>query len=178
MPQQSVVLIDMPWSMLHRPSIQLGILRSVLQRANITTEVRSFNLAFMDHLTSAHADPSREHRFSFDDYLDVAENCWEEGLGDWIFAVAPFRDSGDWEERYLEYLRSTVIKEGVVAKAVQMRRLVPSFLERCAEEILRTAPKRRWLYDDIQPERALTGFGEAPQITRSIVANCLRRQQL
>ncbi len=140
MPQQSVVLIDMPWSMLHRPSIQLGILRSVLQFANIRTEVRSFNLAFMDHLTSAHADPSGEHRFSFDDYLDVAENCWEEGLGDWIFAVAPFRDSGDWEERYLEYLRSTVIKEEVVAKAVQMRRLVPSFLERCVEEILSTAP--------------------------------------
>ncbi len=140
MPERIVMLIDMPWSMPHRPSIQLGILRSVLRRANIRTEVRSFNLAFMDHLVSANVDRPHEDRFSFNDYIDVAENYCKVGLGEWIFAVAPFRDSGDWEERYLEYLRSTVIKEEVVAKAVQMRRLVPSFLERCAEEILTAAP--------------------------------------
>lgn len=138
MREQSVMLIDMPWSMPHRPSIQLGILRSVLRRANISTEVRSFNLAFMDHLASA--DRPYEDRFSLDDYTDIAENYYKVGLGDWIFAVAPFCDSGDWEERSLEYLRADGGREDIVAKAVKMRRLVPSFLERCAEEILTTAP--------------------------------------
>ena len=136
----SVMLIDMPWSMLNRPSIQLGILRSVLRRANIRTEVRSFNLAFMDHLISAQSDLPREDRFSFDDYLDIAEYYCNVGLGDWIFAVAPFRDSGDWEERYLECLVANGGREEIIATAVQMRRLVPSFLERCVEEILTTAP--------------------------------------
>lgn len=140
MPDPSVMLIDMPWSMLFRPSIQLGILQSVLRRANIRSEVRSFNLAFMEHLAPADADKPAADRFSFADYRDVAENYHTLGLGDWIFAVAPFRDCGDWEERYLEYFLTNGGREEIVAKAVAMRRLVPSFLERCVEEILRTAP--------------------------------------
>src|SRR6266404_6322841 len=136
----SVMLIDMPWSMLYRPSIQLGILQSVLRRANIRSEVRSFNLAFMEHLAPADADKPADDRFSFEDYRDVAENYHSVGLGDWIFAVVPFRDCGDWEERYLEYFRTNGGREEIVAKAVAMRRLVPSFLNRCVEEILRAAP--------------------------------------
>src|SRR6185295_2749789 len=119
---------------------QLGILQSVLRRANIRSEVRSFNLAFVDYLAAGRADNPADDCFSFEDYRDVAENHYKVGLGDWIFAVAPFRDSGDWEERYIEYLRANGAREEIVTKAVQIRRLVPSFLERCAEEILMTAP--------------------------------------
>src|SRR6266536_2388867 len=140
MREQSMMLIDMPWSMPNGPSIQLGILQSVLRRANVRSEVRSFNLAFMDHLASADADKPADDRFSFEDYLDVAENHYKVGLGDWIFAVAPFRSSGDWEQRYLEFFLANGGREEILAKAVRMRRLVPSFLERCAEEILTTAP--------------------------------------
>ncbi len=140
MREQSMMLIDMPWSMPNGPSIQLGILQSVLRRANVRSEVRSFNLAFMDHLASADADKPADDRFSFEDYLDVAENHYKVGLGDWIFAVAPFRSSGDWEQRYLEFFLANGGREEILAKAVRMRRLVPSFLERCAEEVLTTAP--------------------------------------
>ena len=136
----SVILVDMPWSMLHRPSIQLGVLRSVLEKAKIKTAVRSFSLAFMDHLANTHSDGSAEKQFSYDDYLDVAEYYCNMGLGDWIFAVPPFRESGDWEEIYLESLRAHGGQEKVIEIAKRMRRLVPSFLEWCVEDVLTTVP--------------------------------------
>src|SRR6185503_39426 len=120
-----VILIDMPWSMLHRPSIQLGVLRSVLENASIETGVRSFSLAFMDHLVIAHSKGLTEKQFSYDDYLDVAEYYCNVGLGDWIFAVPPFREPGDWEERYLQSLRDRGGQEKVIETAKRMRRLVP-----------------------------------------------------
>ena len=135
-----VILIDMPWSMLHRPSIQLGVLRSVLENASIGTGVRSFSLAFMDHLVIAHSKGLTEKQFSYDDYLDVAEYYCNVGLGDWIFAVPPFREPGDWEERYLQSLRDRGGQEKVIETAKRMRRLVPEFLEWCVEDILTSAP--------------------------------------
>ena len=98
MSDQSVMLISMPWASLYRPSIQLGTLQSVLNLAGIRTEVRSFNLAFMDFITSRVASQPDEKPFVVDDYFEVA-GSYGVGLGDWIFAVAPFRDSGDWEEQ-------------------------------------------------------------------------------
>ena len=136
----SVILVDMPWSMLHRPSIQLGVLRSVLEQASIETGVRSFSLAFMDYLALAHSKGLSEEKFSYDDYLDVAEYYCNVGLGDWIFAVPPFRDLGDWEERYLQSLLARGGQEKVIEIAKRMRTLVPGFLEWCVEDILTAAP--------------------------------------
>ncbi len=50
-----VVLVAMPWQVLHLPSIQLGILQAVLERTGIRTEVRSLYLAFMEHCRRATA---------------------------------------------------------------------------------------------------------------------------
>jgi ribosomal peptide maturation radical SAM protein 1 len=136
MSDQSVLLINMPWSMPHRPSIQLGTLQSVLQRAKIPVEVRSFNLAFMDHIASGDADLSVAEQLSFNDYRKVAEQCYGLGLGEWIFAVSPFRESGEFDEEYLDYFRRVGGPEEMVGKAVRMRQKVPEFLERCAEEVL------------------------------------------
>jgi ribosomal peptide maturation radical SAM protein 1 len=146
MSDQSVLLINMPWSMPHRPSIQLGTLQSVLQRAKIPVEVRSFNLTFMDYIASGDAELSGAQHFSFDDYRQVAEQYFEVGLGDWIFAVSPFRESGELDEQYIDYFRraggrgemvsKASGREEMVGKAVRMRQQVPKFLERCAEEVL------------------------------------------
>ena len=133
MSNQSVLLINMPWSMPHRPSIQLGTLQSVLQRAKISVDVRSFNLAFMDYISgdAEHCEP-----FSFDHYYQIADQYFDFGLGDWIFAVAPFREPGEWDERYFEYFRAKGAPEEMVGRAVRLRELVPAFLERCVEEVL------------------------------------------
>ena len=45
MREPSVMLIAMPWYALGLPSIQLGILTSVLEQAGITTQPRSLMLA-------------------------------------------------------------------------------------------------------------------------------------
>ena len=140
MSDQSVMLINMPWSMPHRPSIQLGTLQSVLRRANIAVEVRSFNLTFMDYIASGDAGLSGAEHFSFDDYRRVAEEYYEVGLGDWIFAVASFRESGELDERYLEHFRATGGSEEMVDKALRLRELVPPFLERCANEVQASNP--------------------------------------
>lgn len=55
MSDQCVMLIDMPWSSLFHPSIQLGTLQSALNRAGIRTKARLLNLAFMDHIASGDA---------------------------------------------------------------------------------------------------------------------------
>ena len=44
----SVLLVAMPWHALGLPSIQLGLLLGVLQRAGIAAEARSLMLTFME----------------------------------------------------------------------------------------------------------------------------------
>ena len=141
MSDQSVLLINMPWSMPHRPSIQLGILQSVLHRANIAVDVRSFNLTFIDYIACLDAGQVTTEHFSFDDYRKVAEENYELGLGDWIFAVAPFRESFEWDEQYLEHFRASGGREEMVGKSLRLRALVPAFLDRCAEEVEAINPR-------------------------------------
>lgn len=142
MRNSSVILIDMPWSLLEAPSIQLGTLKSVLQHANIRSEVRPLNLAFMHHVRVADALSPGEVPISPHDYMDVADEYYHLGLGDWIFACPPFRKSSPQEDdRYFDFFRSKGGKEETVTKAQRMRALVPSFLERCVADILSTSPR-------------------------------------
>src|SRR5262249_48939581 len=63
-------------------------------------------------------------------------------LGNWIFAVPPFRENTvERDDEYLAYVRREGVPKADVAKAVLMRELVPAFLERCADEILASAPR-------------------------------------
>lgn len=136
MSEQRVVLINMPWASLYRPSIQMGTLQSVLRRAGIEAEARSFNLAFMDYLATGDGGQS----FSVDDYLQVSEVFYSGGLGDWLFAVEPFRSPGGTDQEYFAYLSGTEGWEELAPKALRMRELVPAFLERCVEDVLAAAP--------------------------------------
>lgn len=141
MRNSAVILIDMPWSLLEAPSIQLGTLKSVLQYANIRSEVRALNLAFMHHVRVEDAPLPGEAPLSPHDYMDVADEYYHLGLGDWIFAVPPFRKSSQQEDDcYFDFFRSKGGKEETVTKARRMRTLVPSFLKGCVEDILSTSP--------------------------------------
>ncbi len=135
-----VMLISMPWSSLYRPSIQTGTLQSVLQRAGIPTEVRSFNLAFMDYIASVDASLAEDKKFLIEDYLDVGEGCYMIALGDWLFAVPPFRDLPESDEQYLGYFRDKGGQDEMFEKALRLREMVPAFLERCVEDIVAAAP--------------------------------------
>jgi ribosomal peptide maturation radical SAM protein 1 len=136
-----VVLIAMPWQVLYLPSIQLGVLQAVLERAGIRTAVRSFNLAFMEHCRrEMAARPEAEH-ITLDDYEAVAAERSFQGLGDWIFAVPPFPDAPERDGRYLSGLREQGFTERTMAKMLALRKLVPAFLARCAEDVLALRPR-------------------------------------
>jgi ribosomal peptide maturation radical SAM protein 1 len=141
MREPSVMLIAMPWHALGLPSIQLGILGSVLEQAGIATEVRSLMLAFMEHCLAGTAARPEAERIELADYAMVGEKNFPLGLGDWIFAVPPFRDAPDRDAQYLAHLREQNVPEPEVAKALAMRALVPTFLERTADEILAAGPR-------------------------------------
>jgi ribosomal peptide maturation radical SAM protein 1 len=137
----AITLVALPWHALHLPSIQLGTLCAVLGQAGIATEARSLMLAFMEHcLAETDGRPERE-RITIADYATVSEEYYARGLGDWIFAVAPFRQDPRRDAQYLSDLRERGVPEPVLAKALAMRELVPAFLERCVEEILAPGPR-------------------------------------
>jgi ribosomal peptide maturation radical SAM protein 1 len=138
----AVTLVAMPWELLTIPSIQLGVLCSVLEQAGITTEVQSLKLAFMEHCLAATAERPGDEQIRVGDYERVACQHSHVGMGDWIFAVPPFRrTTPESDDEYFVYLRKNGIPTPDIARAVTMRELVPAFLERCADEILAAAPR-------------------------------------
>lgn len=133
----SVSLVCMPWHTLSSPSIQLGCLQGVLEAASIPCQSHSFHLAFQDHLCERSADA----RFGLGDYEEVAVRWENLGVGEWVFAVSPFRrEVCAVEERYTELLRRSGMSKQTLAGLRRVRRLVPGFLQRCADEVLAARP--------------------------------------
>lgn len=132
----SVLLISMPWHQIKTPSIQLGILKAVLDRHQIQTECKTYSLAFMEYLASI-ALP-----FSYDEYNEVGDTCFGLGLGDWIFAVPPFRTCNIADDtKYVDFLRGQGVRETMIQKAFQVRAAVPAFLRQCVQDIVRAQPR-------------------------------------
>ena len=88
----SVVLVAMPWHALGLPSIQLGILARVLERAGIATEVRSLMLAFMEHCRAETAARPDAERIAPADYETVGESGVSRSA--WATGSSPSRRSG------------------------------------------------------------------------------------
>lgn len=135
-----VLLISMPWSSLAHPSIQLGILKRVLEQDRIKTQVRSYNLALMEHFAAQ--SQNSESRITVSDYVTIAVDFCTRGLGEWIFAVPPFREMQDADDQsYYDYLRASGASEATFLTARRMRDMIPGFLKSCADDILKTAPR-------------------------------------
>lgn len=135
-----VVLVTMPWALLEFPSIALGTLGSVLRGAGIEPVIRSYNLSFLEFVNQTL--PAGSEPVTIDEYREIANVSPGRGLGDWIFAVPPFREHSPEEDAcYLELLRSErSMKEHLLARARQLRAQVPAFIEACVEELLRYEP--------------------------------------
>jgi ribosomal peptide maturation radical SAM protein 1 len=134
MAQAPVILITMPWDSLVFPSIQIGTLRAVLAREGLATEARSFNLSFAEHMARA--------GFAVTDYERVNDEFWRRGLGDWLFAVPPFRETtAARDAAYREFLFAGNGDRTYLDRVVRVRELVPSYLEACARDVLEAAPK-------------------------------------
>ena len=87
--------------MLISPSIQVGCLQAALDGAGILARSHSFHLEFLHFLTSegAAGESARE------DYENVSVGWSNLGVGEWIFAVAPYRPAhAGLDERYQTFL--------------------------------------------------------------------------
>jgi len=136
-----ITLVSMPWEYLEAPSIQLGILQSILERDGVRAEVRSLKLAFLDYCLAMTRNRPEAEKIALADYQAIAFAHFGVGLGEWIFAVPPFAANGASDEPYLAYLRDRGVPERDITKAVVMRALVPGFLERCVDDIVAAAPR-------------------------------------
>ena len=137
-----IVFVSMPWAALQRTPIQLGILCPIAQRAGFTAETRHFNLTSMEYFWSKTAGEAEHDRITFPDYVMISEEYYEMGLGEWIFAVPPYRPyDRESDEEYFAYLQMKGVPEKALAKAAHMRALVPGFMDRCVEDILSACPK-------------------------------------
>jgi ribosomal peptide maturation radical SAM protein 1 len=131
----------MPWDQLEYPSIQLGILRAVLERTGISAEVRSLNLDFMEHCVEATAARPDDDRLSISSYHAVVTWSRDVSLGDWIFSTAHRSlAAADEDGPYLEFLQRSGVPASVIGAALRFRSAVPSFLERIVEEVVDAAP--------------------------------------
>jgi ribosomal peptide maturation radical SAM protein 1 len=131
-----VLLLSMPWEQLEYPSIQLGVLVAALERAGIPAETRSLNLDFMEHCAAATAGGAHD-ALTVGSYRAVVRWSRDVSIGDWIFssALSPSDDGP-----YLALLRDSEVPPNVVDAALRFRALVPSFLDRVADEIAAEPP--------------------------------------
>ena len=136
-----VLLIAMPWHLVAMPSLQLGLLQSVLDKAGIRTDVRTLAIDYLDHCSAETAGLPAAERIDANDYDSIVTDYGRLGIPDWIFAVPPFRDDPESDACFLAALRNKGAPETIIAKASMMKRLVPPFLDRAAGQILAAGPR-------------------------------------
>lgn len=134
----SVLLVAMPWAKLEHPSIQLGILKTILTGGGVPTRTWSAYLDFADHVVRSEAAAKTAPPLTHRDYDDVASNYH---IGDWIFSVPPFHDTAAKSLAYLEELKRAGFSEKLISACLRFRSHVPEFLDRAARDILRQKPK-------------------------------------
>ncbi|MGO7164710.1 RiPP maturation radical SAM protein 1, partial [Rhizobium johnstonii] len=84
-----IVLVNMPMSAVERPSLALGLLKSVLTQAGMKSKTAYANIWFLEYAGLA-------------DYSALETSPPEEALVDWLFAGAAFPDSETDHARFLD----------------------------------------------------------------------------
>jgi ribosomal peptide maturation radical SAM protein 1 len=130
--QSDAVLVAMPWTVVRAPSIQIGLLKAVLERHDIGAAAFHFYVDFFN-LVATQVRGGRVSVSRFESFGEV--------FGEWTFSVPPFRELRPAKDE--QYRTIMTASEGAehVEMAFRVRSLVPGFLARCADEILRAQPK-------------------------------------
>jgi ribosomal peptide maturation radical SAM protein 1 len=138
MANESISLVCMPWHLLGSPSIQLGTLQALLERAGITCRSHSLYLEFLNFLRRS---GSQRTRLDIDDYGAVCSQWMNVGAGDWVFAIPAIRAvSRERDGRFKALCSEAGMPDALLGKLERLRELAPVFLERCADEILAADP--------------------------------------
>ena len=140
MEKKDLILVAMPWPSLNRTPIQLGILQPVVERAGFSVGTRSFFLSAIEYFAARTEQLPTEDRVSIGDYNTIIHR-WKLGMGDWIFAVPPYKAYNSAMDRdYFGFLRDKNVTEEFIGKIARMRELVSDFLDQCAADILSQSP--------------------------------------
>jgi len=121
-----VALVNMPFAMADRPSIQCGLLKSGLVRAGHEADVYYLNLDFAAS-------------FGADLYREVSRLRTDQLLGEWLFSFAAFGPVSS-EQEYREAcpsIEKTCKKLGISFESLcELRSVVlPSWIERWADQV-------------------------------------------
>jgi ribosomal peptide maturation radical SAM protein 1 len=121
-----IALVNMPFSMADRPSIQCGLLKSSLTRLGHEVDIHYLNLELAAELGS---------RF----YAELSQLRTDLLLGDWLFSVAAFGPRDDDEEYRRSALPLADICRKIGTEFEELRRLrhevLPAWIERWVEAI-------------------------------------------
>ncbi|PWK74958.1 ribosomal peptide maturation radical SAM protein 1 [Streptomyces sp. CG 926] len=129
-----VHLVTMPWQPLDLPSLQIGLLHSLLTRTRPSDEIHEFHgslrwAQFLLERTDGLLRPA--------DHAEVGSDSIFDGLGDWVFSGVLYADP-DWG---VARLRAYAERRGIpVDKAHAMRVHAADFINRSAAEILEEDP--------------------------------------
>ncbi|GAA2051999.1 RiPP maturation radical SAM C-methyltransferase [Streptomyces cheonanensis] len=129
-----VSFVSMPWQSLDMPSLQVGLLRTLVtttRPADTVTEYHGW-LHWAEFLLDRSAGA-----LSPTDYMSVANDQIFDGFGDWVFSGVLY-DDPDWgTEQLIRYAGKTGTPIDTV---LGMRPHAADFIDAAAEEILRSSP--------------------------------------
>ncbi|WP_275297596.1 RiPP maturation radical SAM C-methyltransferase [Streptomyces sp. CdTB01] len=126
--------MTMPWHPIDLPSLQVGLLHTLVSHTRPGDEVREF------HGSLRWAEFLLKHsggRLRPGDYVRVGSDSIFHGLGDWVFSGVLY-DDPDWGAGTL---RDYAGRRGVaIDTAVEMRRYAGEFVAECAAAVLAEEP--------------------------------------
>jgi ribosomal peptide maturation radical SAM protein 1 len=129
-----VVLVNMPWAAVGKPSLALGILSQAVLRELPDAEVTVVygNLEYVDWLLD-------RRDFGFAGYNYYSETSYFQGCGDWVFSSALY-DDPEWRIDEFEKYMAGQADQGRIAEAVALHKIAPEFISTLAGQITALEP--------------------------------------
>jgi ribosomal peptide maturation radical SAM protein 1 len=130
-----ISLVSMPWNNVTRPSIQIGVLRSVAEAAGWHSDS---HYAYLDFYASARRMLGLAAADWADLYESVSERLYHLSVGDWIFT----RRHADAEDRtaFYDLLRSRRIDENVIELIDRLRAVAEQHVTDVTGKLLAARP--------------------------------------
>src|SRR5262249_47203503 len=127
-------LTAMPWIAVDTPSLAIGILHSRVAAVAPQTHVTEYqgSLRWAEYVLAA-----TDGEITPTDYMRLAKDGLEHGLGEWVFAGALYDDPA-WRGTAMR--RHAAQLPDLVPVAERMRQLADGFVAQATEEILHTDP--------------------------------------
>lgn len=128
-----VVLVTMPLVAVERPSLALGLLKSILDGAGLPTTIAYANLWFLDYVGIA-------------DYAVLDLTPTEDAVVDWLFAEIAFPDHKTDSAAFLDrciarFQIAGEARQDFRDRMLKLRERAPAFIDWTLEQVLRHRPR-------------------------------------